>query len=169
MILLYAFSNPWGTNISRRTFSDLQKQINNFQNIRYQTIFGHPRTFFQKYIPNDSYDLIIGLGDGGDRLQKISIETIATNRYGHQPIYEFSPFKLELSLPTLDLVDSSNFQISEFMGTYNCNFMAYSIQNHINQHKLSTQQLFFRLPKRATSALLAFQLANLLTANQIIK
>ena len=71
----------------------------------------------QKYIPNDSYDLIIGLGDGGDRLQKISIETIATNRYGHQPIYEFSPFKLELSLPTLDLVDSSNFQISEFMGT----------------------------------------------------
>ncbi len=133
----------------------------------FQVIHGHPRQFFQKYIRNNQYDLIIGLGDYGGNLDRIRIETIATNRYGDHPIYEFSPYKLELSLPILDLVDPANFVISDFMGTYNCNYMTYSIQNHLNLHHLPTRQLFFHLPKRANSSNLSCHLFDLLTANKI--
>ena len=133
----------------------------------FRPIIGHPRQFFQKYIRNDRYDLIIGLGDGFDNISKPRIETIANNRYGHDPIYDFSPYKLELSLPTLDLVDPDIFDISEFMGTYNCNWIAYSIQLLFNQQKLTTKQLFIHLPKRATSSLLARNIFDLLCNNQI--
>ena len=62
MILIYAFSNQWGTNISRRTLLELQKIIKN-PDVDFQIVYFHPRQFFKKYIDFHNYDLILGLGD----------------------------------------------------------------------------------------------------------
>ncbi|MBP6989725.1 hypothetical protein KBB48_03045, partial [Candidatus Shapirobacteria bacterium] len=105
MILIYAFSNQWGTNVARRTLSDLQKLIPNFYNINYQIIFGHPRTFANKYLRNDEYSLIIGLGDFWGEGEKIRIETIARNVYGKESIYPIAPIKIELNLPEIEMYE----------------------------------------------------------------
>ena len=62
-----------GTNISRRVLSGLQLYLPKYKDINYQIIFGHPRSF-KKYIPNDKYDLIIGLGDYYGESQKSGLK-----------------------------------------------------------------------------------------------
>ena len=180
MILIYAFSNQWGTNISHRTLLELQKILEEKDKIAlfkgnpplaervYQLIYFHPRQFFQKYIAHNHYDLIIGLGDIYGNFSKIRIETQAKNAYNNQPIYPFSPILLDLSLPPLDNFDSQFFAISSNMGTYNCNWMAYSIQLHIDQKHLNTKQIFLHLPPRSNAAFIASQIKNLLQLNHLI-
>ena len=193
-ILIYAFSNQWGTNISHRTLLELQKILDNKtspffkgrcpdfsqdrevlcnqrigqRNIEFRLIYFHPKTFFQKYIARNQYDLIIGLGDMYGDFPKIRIETQAKNAYNNQPIYPFSPILLDLSLPNLDNFDSHFFAISSSMGSYNCNWMAYSTQLHIDQKKLNTKQIFLHLPKKSNAAFIASQIKNLLTFNHLI-
>ncbi|KKQ71743.1 MAG: hypothetical protein US90_C0001G0074 [Candidatus Shapirobacteria bacterium GW2011_GWE2_38_30] len=135
MILLYAFSNQWATNISRRVYTELQKILPPCQG----GIKGGLIRF-------NKYDLIIGLGDYYGNISKIKIETQARNAYDNRSIYEFAPINLELSLPSLDLVDPQKFIISENMGTYNCNYIAFEIQRWINDHSPASKQLFFHLP-----------------------
>lgn len=206
MILIYAFSNQWGTNISHRTLLELQKLLKN--NISpldqgemsqsdkgvltskssqgeievlsppfsregrvgfdFKLIYFHPRQFFQKYIAHNDYDLIIGLGDTYGDFSKIRIETQAKNAYNNQPIYPFSPILIDLSIPLLENYDSNNFAISSNMGTYNCNWLAYSIQLHIDQKHLSTKQIFLHLPKKSNALFLANQIKNLFDLNNII-
>jgi len=91
MILVYAFSNRWGTNIARRTLGELQKILICRGEINYQVIFFHPRTFFNKYIKNTQYSLIIGLGDFWGEGEKIRIETAVKNAYGQETIYPLAP------------------------------------------------------------------------------
>ncbi|MCX6726636.1 MAG: hypothetical protein NTY75_02345, partial [Candidatus Shapirobacteria bacterium] len=74
MILLYAFSNQWGANISRRTLSALQKIIIR-PDIIFHPVNSYPQEFFRKYIQGclpcqgevaggrRGLSLIIGLGD----------------------------------------------------------------------------------------------------------
>lgn len=77
MILIYAFSNSWGTNISRRVLLDLQKKSPFFKGRSgiaerdFKLIHGYPHQFFQKYIQNSHYDLIIGLGNGSKKILKV--------------------------------------------------------------------------------------------------
>lgn len=168
MILIYGFSNHWGTNISRRTLTDLQKLLPPSSQIIYQPIYFHPRQFFQKYIRNNKYDLIIGLGDSYGPSSKIRIETIAHNNFNHNAIYPFAPYELELSLPVVDLVDPDRFSVSDNMGTYNCNWIAYQIQLNINDRCPDCRQLFFHLPPRSNSSLCASDILDLLRNNQII-
>ncbi len=189
-ILIYAFSNQWGTNISRRTLLELQKILKkeisplhqgemsqsdkgvlnskSSQKIKFRLVYFHPKSFFQKYISRDQYDLIIGLGDMYGDFSKIRIETQAKNAYNNQPIYPFSPILLDLSLPVLDNFDSQYFVISSSMGNYNCNWIAYSIQLHLNQKYLNTKQIFLHLPKRSNAAFLASQIKNLLELNNLL-
>lgn len=169
MILIYAFSNQWGTNISRRTYSDLQKYLPAIRGINYQVIFGHPRIFANKYLQNDVYDLIIGLGDFYGNEEKIRIETVARNVYGKESIYPLAPIKLELSLPEIEMYEPSVFEITENMGTYNCNWIAFETQLIINKKNLMTKHLFLHLPKRANSNFLARNITNLIEANQMLK
>ncbi|MFA6007269.1 MAG: hypothetical protein WC784_01310 [Candidatus Shapirobacteria bacterium] len=169
MILIYAFSNQWGTNISRRTLSELQRYLPQSLGINYQVIFGHPRTFTKKYIQNDIYDLIIGLGDFYGDGEKIRIETIARNVYGKESIYPFAPIKIELSLPEIEMYEPSVFEITENMGTYNCNWIAFETQLTLNKRKLETKHLFLHLPKRARVNFIAKNIAGLIEANQMIK
>ena len=181
MILIYAFSNQWGTNISHRTLLELQKILKNSasplnqgempegqRGFDFKLIYFAPKPFFQKYIARNQYDLIIGLGDMYSDFSKIRIETQAKNAYNNQPIYPFSPILIDLSLPNLDNFDSNYFAISSSMGTYNCNWMAYSTQLHIDQKHLATKQIFFHLPKRSNATFLASQIKNLLELNNII-
>ncbi len=175
MILIYAFSNQWGTNISRRTLSELQKILTPAlsreelgKGFDFQIIHFHPRAFFQKYIAHNNYSLIIGLGDLYGNFNKINIETQAKNSYNNQSIYPFSPILIDLSLPCLDNFDSNYFAISSNMGTYNCNWMAYSIQLNIDQKHLKTKQIFFHLPKKSNASFLACQIKNILEMNNII-
>ena len=194
MILIYAFSNQWGTNISHRTLLELQKILNNKTSpfvkgrcpdfsqdrevlnnqkwgqpeIEFRLIYFHPRQFFQKYIAHNDYDLIIGLGDTYGDFSKIRIETQAKNAYNNQPIYPFSPILIDLSIPLIENYDSNNFAISSNMGTYNCNWLAYSILLHIDQKHLSTKQIFLHLPKKSNASFLATQIKNLLDLNNII-
>jgi pyrrolidone-carboxylate peptidase len=167
MILIYAFSNQWGTNISHRTLLELQKiikgEIFDFHLVRF-----HPRQFFQKYISRNQYDLIIGLGDQYGDFSKIRIETQAKNAYNNETIYPFSPILLDLNLPNLDNFDSNYFAISSRMGTYNCNWIAYSIELYINQKHPETNQIFLYLPKKANATFLASQIKNLLEHNNLI-
>lgn len=167
MILIYAFSNQWGTNISRRTLLELQKnyQIDTFQ---FQLIRFHPRQFFQKYINHYQYDLIIGLGDQYGDFPKIRIETQAKNAYNNEPIYPFSPILIDLSIPLIENYDSNYFTISSNMGTYNCNWIAYSIQLYIDQKKLNTKHIFLHLPKKSNASFLASQIKSLLEINDVI-
>ena len=167
MILIYAFSNQWGTNISHRTLLELQKTIKD-ENFIFRLVRFHPRQFFQKYIARDQYSLIIGLGDLYGNFSKIRIETQTKNAYNNQPIYPFSPIFLDLNLPNLDNFDSNYFAISSRMGTYNCNWMAYSIQLHINQKQPNTNQIFLHLPKKSNAAFLSLQIKNLLEMNNLI-
>ena len=180
MTLIYAFSNQWGTNISHRTLLELQKILSSSnlppalsregsgKGFEFRLIYFHPKTFFQKYIARNQYDLIIGLGDMYGDFSKIRIETQAKNAYNNQPIYPFSPILLDLSLPNLDNFDSQFFAISSSMGSYNCNWMAYSTQLHIDQKKLNTKQIFLHLPKKSNAAFIASQIKNLLTFNHLI-
>jgi hypothetical protein len=169
MILIYAFSNQWGTNISHRTLLELQKILkNNTSPLEFRLIYFHPQSFFQKYIARNQYDLIIGLGDMYSDFPKIRIETQAKNAYNNQSIYPFSPILLDLSLPNLDNFDSQFFVISSSMGTYNCNWMAYSTQLHINQKHLHTKQIFLHLPKKSNATFIASQIKNLLELNNLI-
>jgi len=166
-ILVYAFSNRWGTNISRRTLLELQKIYQNYP-VEFRLIYFHPKDFFQKYIARNQYDLIIGLGDMYGDFSKIRIETQAKNAYNNQPIYPFSPILLDLSLPNLDNFDSQFFAISSSMGSYNCNWMAYSTQLHIDQKHLDTKQIFLHLPKKSNASFIATQIKTLLTYNHLI-
>ncbi len=190
MILIYAFSNQWGTNISRRTLLELQKIYKNnispfhqgemsqsgkgvlnsksSQEIKFELIRFHPHQFFQKYIAHNQYDLIIGLGDQYGDFSKIRIETQAKNAYNNESIYPFSPILIDLSIPLIENYDSNYFAISSNMGTYNCNWIAYSTQLHINQKHLETKHLFLHLPKKSNASFLAFQIKNLLDFNNII-
>jgi pyrrolidone-carboxylate peptidase len=142
MILIYAFSNQWGTNISRRTLLELQKYIKSSQ-ITYQIIYFHPRQFFEKYIKNNYYDLIVGLGDLYGNFHQIRIETQAKNCYSNNSIYPFSPIIIDLKIPVVDNYDSQFFTISSHMGTYNCNWIAYSTQLYLDQHRLNTSHHSF--------------------------
>ena len=169
MILIYAFSNQWGTNVSRRTYSDLQKYLPQSLGINYQVIFGHPRNFVNKYIRNDIYDLIIGLGDFYGDGEKIRIETIARNVYGKESIYPLAPIKIELSLPEIEMYEPEMFEITENMGTYNCNWIAFETQLIINKKKLKTKHLFLHLPKKSNSMMVARNIANLIESNQMLK
>lgn len=169
MILIYAFSNQWGTNISRRVLSDLQRLLPHFPEINYQIIFGHPRVFYNKYIRNDEYELILGLGDYWGVESKIRIETIARNVYGKESIYPLAPIKIEFSLPELELYEPDNFKISENMGTYNCNWIAFQTQLVIDKKKLKTRHLFLHLPKRSNSMVTARNISGLIEGNQMLK
>lgn len=169
MILIYAFSNQWGTNVSRRTYSDLQRYLPQSLGINYQVIFGHPRIFANKYIKNDIYDLIIGLGDYFGDGEKIRIETIARNVYGKESIYPLASIKIELSLPEIEMYEPTMFEITENMGTYNCNWIAFETQLILDKRKLKTKHLFLHLPKRVNSGFLAKNIADLIEANQMIK
>lgn len=167
MILIYAFSNQWGTNISRRTLLELQKIFVN-EYFQFQLIRFHPRQFFEKYIQHHQYDLIIGLGDQYTDFSKIRIETQAKNAYNNQPIYSFSPILLDLSLPNLDNFDSNYFAISSNMGTYNFNWLTYSTQLIIDQKHLDTKQIILHLPKKSNALFLANQVKTLLLLNNLI-
>lgn len=186
MILIYAFSNPWGTNISRRTLSELQKIMSPFHqgemsqsdrgvlssknnsNIDFQIVHFQPKAFFQKYIINSSYNLIIGLGDLYGNSSKIHIETQAKNSYNQQSIYPFYPIFLDLSIPPLDYYDSNIFSISSNMGTFNCNWIAFSTQIYLNQKNSQNYQLFLHLPPRQNASYLASQIKILLENNHLL-
>lgn len=175
MILIYAFSNQWGTNISRRTLSELQKILSptlsregSGKGFDFQIIHFHPRSFFQKYIQNSSYNLIIGLGDLYGNFSKIHIETQAKNSYNQQPIYPFYPIFLDLSIPSLDYYDPNLFSISSNMGTFNCNWIAFSTQVYLNQKQNQNYQLFLHLPPRQNASYLASQIKILLENNHLL-
>lgn len=174
MVLIYAFTNQWGTNISRRTLLELQKLLSSpssqkggSEEIIFQLV-NFPKPFFKKYIDHNIYDLIIGLGDGSDFLSKIKIETQAKNNYLNSEIYPFSPIFLDFNLPPVDIYDSQNFKIGANMGTYNCNYLAYSTQLYLNQHSPDTFHLFLHLPKKQNALFLAQNILKLIKDNQII-
>ena len=163
-ILIYAFSNHWGTNISHRTLLELEKMI---PNVDFQLITWHPQSFFRKHIEFNNYSLIIGLGDGLRNLSKIKIETQAKNAYNDKEIYPFSPILLDLSMPAVDNYDSNFFQIGSNIGTHNCNWIAYRTQLHLNQKNLDTKHLFLHLPPHFNATLAATKIFDLLKDNQI--
>lgn len=166
MILIYAFSNQWATNISRRTLTELQKLLPS-SDITFLPILFHPKSFFKKYIEHNHYSLIIGLGDFFGKTDRIRLETIAHNIYGESSIYPFSSINLELSLPPLDNLNTHIFTVGEHMGKYNCNWIAYSTELYIRQHSPATHQLFFHLPKSQNAELLASQIFTMLKNNEI--
>lgn len=174
MILFYAFSNSWGTNISRRVLLELQKFLSPLLSskegtgVDFKLIHGHPRTFFQTHIEHRIYSLIIGLGDGSKFISKIKIETRAKNVYLDKEIYPFSPIFLDLNLPVVDNFDSDFFQIGSNMGTYNCNYMAYQTQLHLNQKSPETKHLFLHLPQKANATDLAVQILTFFSQNHLI-
>lgn len=172
MILIYAFSNRWGTNISRRVLSELEKTIVGASladaQIDFIPINSYPQEFFRKYIHNNHYQLIIGLGDGGQFNHHIRIETQAKNSYNNRPIDDFQPILLDLNLPPVDNYDPSIFKISSNMGTYNCNWMAFKTQVEINSHSPHTFHLFLHLPPRINSSILAQSINHLFTVNDLI-
>jgi len=167
MILVYAFSNQWGTNIARRTLSQLKDKLNS-PDIVFLPVYFHPRQFFKKYIEHNIYSLVIGLGDGPRYLNRINIETQAKNAYHDQTIYPFSPIFLDLSLPNVDIYDSNHFKISSNMGTYNCNWLAYSTELSLNRRHLSTHHLFFHLPPKSPADFLASNIYRILAENKLI-
>ena len=165
-VLIYAFSNQWATNISRRTLSELQKLLPE-NNITFLPVLFHPRDFFKKYIKNNHYSLIVGLGDFFGNINKIRLETVTHNVYGENSIYPFSPINLEISLPPLDNLDTHIFSVGEHMGKYNCNWIAYSTELHIRQYSPQTKHLFFHLPKSQNATKLAQEIANMFKNNEI--
>lgn len=173
MILIYAFSNRWGTNISRRTLLELKKILSpslskEGSGVDFELVSSYPQPFFHKFIDHQHYSLIIGLGDGPRYLSKIKIETRTKNAYNDRAIYPFSPILLDLNLPPLDNYDSNFFEIGRNMGTYNCNFLAYSTQLYLNQKNLSTFHIFLHLPPGLNASLLAQKISELLKSNHLI-
>ncbi len=169
MILVYAFSNRWGTNVSRRTLLELEKLIPRSDTINYQPVFSHPQSFYQKYIKGSRYQLILGLGDGFHSQTKIRIETSARNLYCRSSIIPFAPISLEISLPLLDFVDTSVFSVSENMGSYHCNWLAFQTQYYLGHYSPATKHLFLHLPPRGLSPRLAENIAVLLKNNRMLK
>lgn len=169
MILIYAFSNQWGTNVSRRTYSEIQKYLPPSLGINYKIIIGHPRSFANKYLRNNEYSLIIGLGDYWGEGEKIRIETVARNIYGKESIYPLAPIKIELSLPEIEMYEPNVFEITENIGTYNNNWIAFETQHIINRKKLNTKHLFLHLPKRGRAIFLAKNITDLIEVNQMLK
>lgn len=167
MILIYAFSNRWATNTSRRVLTELQKQIYN-SDIIFLPINSTPQEFFRKHIHYQNYSLIIGLGDGSKYIDKINIETQTKNSYNDQSIYPFSPIKLEISLPPLEDYDRRHFSISSNMGSYNCNYLAYRTELNIQQKKLPTYHLFLHLPIKSNALELATQIHDFLILNHLV-
>lgn len=166
MILVYAFSNQWGTNISRRVLSELELILGK-NNINYQIVYFSPQRFFDKNINGSNYDLIVGLGDFNGDIYKIRMETVAHNRFGDKPISPLSPYVLELSMPEMDIVDSNIFSVGVNMGSYNCNFMAYKIQEMVNNRQPNLKQLFFHIGKRAEAKSVAKDIVELLINNKM--
>ncbi len=166
MILIYAFSNRWATNISRRVLTSLQQTLNN-TNIVYLPVNSSPQVFYKKHVEFQQYSLIIGLGDGPKYLDKIAIETQTTNSYNQQSIYPYSPVKFNISLPPLDDFDHRFFKTSSNMGIFNCNYLAYRTELNIHQKKLSTFHLFFHLPTKANAKFIADKIIDFFTLNQL--
>jgi len=179
MILIYAFSNRWSTNISRLVLSELQKAIKN-SDILFLPVNSYPQEFFRKHIQGclpcqgevaegrRGLSLIIGLGDGSKFANKIHIETQAKNAYNDKEIYPFSPIFLDLNLPNIDIYDSNYFQISANMGTYNCNYLAYKTQLYLNQHSPETKHLFLHLPQKSNAHDLAVNIVKFLSENSLV-
>lgn len=168
MILIYAFSNHWGTNVSHQTLIEFQNIVGaSLADARFELIRGYPQEFFRKYIEYNNYSLIIGLGDGSKFSDKIKIETQAKNAYDDKEIYPFSPIFIDLNLPNVDIYDSHNFQISSNMGTYNCNWLTYKIQLYLNQHSPETLHLFLHLPQKSNANFLAKNIYKLILDNHI--
>lgn len=167
MILVYAFANRWSTNPSARVLMELIDIYQSHPKLTFQKIYGHPRSFFNKYVQGSNYPLIIGMGDYYGPLSAIKVETVAKNQYANSPIYPLTPITLNLSLPPLPSI-SQGFTFGQSMGTYNCNWMAYSIQAYINRHSPSSTQLFFHLPPKISATHLAAQLADFFESNQLL-
>jgi len=167
MILIYAFANNWGTNISRRVLRELELLLGK-DNINYQIVYFSPQRFFDKNINGSNYDLIVGLGDFNGDIYKIRMETVAHNRFGEKSINPLSPYCLELSMPEMDIVDNNIFSVGENMGSFNCNFLAFKIQEMINNHQLNLKQLFFHIGKRSQANTVAKNIAELLTYNNLM-
>jgi len=68
---------------------------------------------------------------------------VARNVYGKESIYPLAPIKIELSLPEIEMYEPSIFEITENMGTYNCNWIAFETQLILNKRKLKTKQFIF--------------------------
>jgi len=176
MILVYAFSNTWATNISRRTLSELEKLIKAIPllsskeglGVDFVPIHGHPRDFFKRKIDGRQYNLIIGLGDYFGPSDKIRIETQAKNVYGQTSISPLYPIYLDVNLPNIDNIDSSQFKISSSAGTYNCNWIIFQTQLYLNHKSPKTFHLFFHLPKMQSASILATNIYNLLISNNLL-
>lgn len=167
MILVYAFSNQWGTNISRRVLSELELILGK-NSINYQIVYFSPQRFFDKNVRGSNCSLIVGLGDFSRRHHKIRMETIAHNRFGEKTINPLTPYSLELTMPEMDIVDSRIFSVGVNAGNYNCNYMAFKIQEMINLRQPNLKQLFFHIPKSCTAKLVAVDIANLLINNKLL-
>jgi pyrrolidone-carboxylate peptidase len=166
MILVYAFANNWGTNISRRVLSELELLLGK-DNINYQIVYFSPQRFFDKYINGSNYDLIVGLGDFNSSIIKIRMETVAHNRFGEKSINPLSPYCLELSMPEMDIVDTNKFSVGVNMGSYNCNYLTFKIQEMINNHQENLKQLFFHIGKLNEAKSAAENIANLMVVNKM--
>lgn len=170
MVLVYAFSNQWGTNISRRVLTELEKILGSAkQNVNFQIVYFSPQRFFDKYVNGSNYDLIVGLGDFNGNIFKIRMETVAHNRFGERSINPLSPYCLELSMPEMDIVDTNKFSVGKNMGSFNCNFLAFKIQEMINSHQPNLKQLFFHIGKRSEAVCAAKNIANLMVVNKMLK
>lgn len=191
MILIYAFSNRWGTNISHRVLLELQKfflhplpcqgrrsaleekgiggrVLNKLRgDFVFELIHSYPHDFFHRHIEHKNYSLIVGLGDGPKNSQKIHLETQAKNVYLNKEIYPFSPILLDLNLPAVDNYDSTIFKISSNMGTYNCNYLVYRTQLYLNQKSPNTLHLFLHLPPQSNAQLLSNYLLKFFTDNHL--
>ena len=174
MILIYAFSNQWGTNISTRTLLELQGLPSLSKeglgvDFIFQKILKYPHPFFNEYIRNKQYTAIIGLGDIYGDFDKIKIETQANNLYGRHSILPNAPSNINLDLPYFESIDNSKFYLSQNMGTYNCNWIAYQIQSYINQKSLTCYHLFFHLPPKSKAGDNAKSIADLLITNRVLQ
>jgi len=167
VILVYAFTNQWGTNISRRVLLELQKLLTGDE-FSFDIIRFNPRDFYKKHIEHNNYSLIIGLGDSYGSSEKIKIETQAKNAYNNQTIYPFAPIYIDLNIPVIDDIDSNYFKISSHMGTYNCNWIAFSTQLYLNQNRLSTLHFFLHLPPKLNALFVAQKINQLLADNHIL-
>lgn len=178
MILLYAFSNQWGTNISRQTLLHLQELLGPQPTISFQRLLFHPKNFYQNHIVNHQYSHIIGLGDYYGTADRIILETTAKNVYGAAPIHPLLPITIDLNVPPSLLQGRvpagqvgfarESLKISHNAGTYNCNWLMFNTQHYLNLHSPSTFHLFFHLPKMHRPSLLAGQLADILDSLGIL-
>ena len=165
MVLVYAFSNRWGTNAARRVLNEWEK-ISQRVNWEFRPVYFYPQEFFRKQIEGRKPVLIVGLGDGlGERVR---IETRAKNSYNERPIEALSPIWLDLSMPEVDNIDGRQFEISGNMGSFNCNWMAYKIEWYIRRHNLETRQLFLHIPRRILAGEMAGEIERLVKENEIV-